>query len=147
LEGLRIFGLAERVADEIGDEVITWTPFARETVGKELVRSADSIGANIAEGHGRFHYREEMAFDYYGRGSLSETRFWLRRAVVRRLMVDTTVQRLTAALDQLEPQLNAYINSLGARAASTTKKKRYGLECGGRLSAILSIGKEYIPAD
>jgi four helix bundle protein len=70
LEGLRIFRLAEKMADAIWEEVITWRPFARDTVGRELVRSADSVGANIAEGHGRFHYRDEITFDYYGRGSL-----------------------------------------------------------------------------
>ena len=75
LEGLRIFRLAEKLADEIWEEVITWKPFARDTMGRELVRSADSVGANIAEGHGRFHYRDEITFDYYGRGSLKETRF------------------------------------------------------------------------
>ena len=75
LEGLRIFRLAEKLSDEIWEHAITWKLFARDTIGRELVRAADSIGANIAEGHGRFHYREEMTFDYYARGPLKETRF------------------------------------------------------------------------
>ncbi|MBI2457702.1 MAG: four helix bundle protein [candidate division NC10 bacterium] len=123
LEGLRIFRLAEKLADEIWEEVLTWKPFARNTVGRELVRAADSVGANIAEGHGRFHYREEITFDYYGRGSLRETRFWLRRAVARKIIPDTTFQRLMAMVDELEPQLNAYINSLERKAASTPRKR------------------------
>jgi len=94
LEGLRIFRLAEKMADAIWEEVITWRPFARDTVGRELVRSADSVGANIAEGHGRFHYRDEITFDYYGRGSLKETRFWLRRAVARKILSEERFQYL-----------------------------------------------------
>ena len=124
LEGLRIFRLAEKLADEIWEEVITWKPFARGTVGRELVRSADSVGANIAEGHGRFHYRDEITFDYYGRGSLKETRFWLRRAFSRRIMSEARFQRFIGMVDELEPQLNAYINSLEAKAALSPRKGR-----------------------
>lgn len=123
LEGLRIFRLAEKLADESWDEVITWKPFARDTVGRELVRAADSVGANIAEGHGRFHYREEITFDYYGRGSLKETRFWLRRAAARKIIPEAKYQHLCGLVDELEPQLNAYINSLKRKAASTPRKK------------------------
>jgi len=124
VEGLRIFRLAETLADEIWEEVITWKPFARDTVGRELVRAADSVGANIAEGHGRFHYREEIMFDYYGRGSLEETRFWLRRAAARKIISGATYQRFMVTVEELEPQLNAYINSLKAKAAVSPKKKR-----------------------
>ena len=124
LEGLRIFRLAEKLADEIWEEVITWKPFARGTVGRELVRSGDSVGANIAEGHGRFHYRDEITFDYYGRGSLKETRFWLRRAFSRRIMSEAKFQRFIGMVDELDPQLNAYINSLEAKAALSPRKRR-----------------------
>ncbi len=124
LEGLRIFRLAEKLADEIWEEVLTWKPFARNTVGRQLVRAADSVGANIAEGHGRFHYREEITFDYYGRGSLRETRFWSRRAVARKIIPDTTLQRLMAMVEELEPQLNAYINSLETKSVASRGKKR-----------------------
>jgi four helix bundle protein len=124
LEGLRIFRLAEKLADEIWEEVITWKPFARDTMGRELVRSADSVGANIAEGHGRFHYRDEITFDYYGRGSLKETRFWLRRAVARKIFPEERFQYFIGMVDELEPQLNAYINSLETKAIASPRKKR-----------------------
>lgn len=124
LEGLRIFQLAEELADAVWTEVIGWKPFIRDTVGRQLAEAADSVGANIAEGHGRFHYREEITFDYYGRGSLKETRFWLRRARTRRIIGDETFQCLMAKVDQLEPQLNAYINSLDRKATASLQRKR-----------------------
>lgn len=124
LEGLRIFRLAEKLADDIWEEVITWKGLARATVGEELVRAADSVGANIAEGHGRFHYRDEITFDYYSRGSLKETRFWLRRALARRIISEAKFQRYIDIVDELEPQLNAYINSLEAKAEQSPRKRR-----------------------
>jgi four helix bundle protein len=47
-EELDVYRLSERVADEIWRIVVRWDTFARDTVGKQLVRAADSIGANIA---------------------------------------------------------------------------------------------------
>jgi four helix bundle protein len=124
LEGLRIFQLAEDLADAVWTEVMSWKAFTRETVGRQLVEAADSVGANIAEGHGRFHYREEITFDYYGRGSLRETRYWLRRARARGIIADEKYQCLLSRVDQLEPQLNAYINSLERKATASPQGRR-----------------------
>ena len=49
-ESLRVYRLAESLADQIWSIVVKWNVFARDTVGKQLVRAVDSIGANIAEG-------------------------------------------------------------------------------------------------
>ena len=56
-ESLQVFRLAERLADDIWNIVSSWEPFTRHTIGKQIVRCADSIGANIAEGTGRKSYR------------------------------------------------------------------------------------------
>ena len=88
LQGLRIFHLAETLADDIWSEVLAWKPFARQTVGRQLVEAADSVGSNIAEGYGRFHYKDNLQFQFYARGSLHETVFWLRRASKRNLIFE-----------------------------------------------------------
>ncbi len=46
---LDVYKLAEKLADEIWNIVIKWDALAKDTVGKQIIRSADSIGANIAE--------------------------------------------------------------------------------------------------
>ena len=56
-ENLKVHQLSEKVADEIWDLVLGWNNFAKDTVGRQLVRAADSIGANIAEGTGVEHIR------------------------------------------------------------------------------------------
>jgi hypothetical protein len=58
LEDLEVYNLAESFGDEIWFLVIEWDYFLKDTVGKQMCRSADSIGANIAEGFGRYHFKE-----------------------------------------------------------------------------------------
>lgn len=52
-ENRQVYRLSEKLADEVWELVLGWNHFARDTVGRQLVRAADSVGANIAEGTGR----------------------------------------------------------------------------------------------
>ena len=55
-------------------------------MGKQLVRSADSVAANLSEGFGRFFYKENRRFCYFSRGSLYETFTWIEKAHNRGLI-------------------------------------------------------------
>lgn len=112
-EKLAVYQLAERLADEVWNIAGKWTPLARDTVGKQLIRSADSIGANIAEGVGRGSFQDNRRFVRIARGSLNETKHWLRRAYKRGLLDEKTVLLLKPILDELAPRLNAYLKSIG----------------------------------
>jgi four helix bundle protein len=114
-EELRVYRLAEKLADEVWSAVATWDAFAKATVGEQLVDAADSIGANIAEGTGRGSYRENRRFVRIARGSLYEVKHFLRRAFCRKLIDDQQVARLKPILDELAPSLNAYLRSIGTR--------------------------------
>ena len=61
-EDLRVLRAAETVADGIWRQIVRWEPFARKVVGGQVARAADSIGANIAEAFGRFHYGVSCKF-------------------------------------------------------------------------------------
>jgi four helix bundle protein len=52
-ENLRVYQLSEEISDMIWEMVVKWKRLAQDTVGKQLIKAADSIGANIAEGTGR----------------------------------------------------------------------------------------------
>ena len=110
---LRVYLLAERVSDSLWVMIAEWTPFARDTVGKQLVRAADSIGANIAEGAGRGSYQDNRRFVKIARGSLNETLHFLRRAHCRGLVTIAQTTPIKPLLNELGPKLNAYLKSIG----------------------------------
>lgn len=112
-EKLRVYQLSEKLADAVWDIVLEWKPFARDTLGKQVVRSADSVGANIAEGTGRGSYQDSRRFVRTARGSLNETKHWLRRAFRRGLLTKEQIETLKTLLDILAPQLNAFLKSIG----------------------------------
>lgn len=112
-ENLQVYQLAERLADQIWEIVTTWDGFARDTVGRQITRAADSIGANIAEGTGRGSFKDNRRFVRIARGSLYETRHWLRRAFVRKLLTNEQVNSLKPIIAELGPRLNAYLRSIG----------------------------------
>ena len=112
LEDLKILQTAEGIADVVWKRVVQWEEFAKDVVGKQMARATDSIGANIAESYGRFNYGEKLQFLYYSRGSLFETKFWLKRALARDLMKPDEVKIYAARLSDVARQLNAFVNSL-----------------------------------
>ena len=61
LEKLEVYQLSETFSDTVWDIVMAWDIFRKDTIGKQIVRSADSISANIAEGYGRYFYKESKA--------------------------------------------------------------------------------------
>jgi four helix bundle protein len=112
-EELRVYCLPEEFADAVWRVIKQWDIMARDTIGKQMVRSADSIGANIAEGYGRGSYQDNRRFVRVARGSLYETRHWLRRAFGRELLSPDQIGSLKQLLDNLGPQLNSYLKSIG----------------------------------
>ena len=112
-EKLRVYQQAEKLADQIWQVVLGWDNFARDTVGKQVVRSADSIGANLSEGAGRGRYLDNRRFVRMARGSLNETQHWLRRAYKRNLLTKAQVDKLKPVIAELGPSLNAYLKSIG----------------------------------
>jgi four helix bundle protein len=113
-ENLRVYQLAEQLADQVWDIVEKWPVLGRDTIGKQMIRAADSIGANIAEGVGRGSYQDNRRFVRIARGSLYETKHWLRRAYRRKLLTPEQIKHLTTILDNLCPMLNAYLKSIGS---------------------------------
>lgn len=119
-ENLRVYQLSEELADEVWKIALGWNYFAKDTVGKQMVRSADSIGANIAEGTSRGTFKDNRRYVQIARGSLYETRHWLRRAYTRSLLPAKQVQHPQKIIQELSPKLNAYLNSIG-RASGRPK--------------------------
>lgn len=121
-EDLRILKSAEEISDSVWKVVVQWDEFAKDVVGKQMTRSADSVGANIAESFGRFNFGEKLQFLYYARGSIFETKYWLNRTRVRSLMTSEEVHDYVTRLTDLARQLNTFAGSLKTVRAEQKSK-------------------------
>ncbi|RZK65645.1 MAG: four helix bundle protein [Pedobacter sp.] len=119
IEDLEVYMLAENLSNEIWDITTTWDFFAKDTIGKQICRAADSISANIAEGYGRFHFKENKNFCYYSRGSILETKSFLRKMRHRGLVNEEIYTQLFAKLETVHIKLNAYIKYIGKGQSGT----------------------------
>ena len=116
INDLEIYREAMSLGEEIWSLVLAWDYLAKDTLGKQLIRSADSIAANISEGFGRYHFKENQKFCFYSRGSLLETQTWIEKAVHRNLIEKEKGRVLYVQLEQLKRRLNSYISSIGPRS-------------------------------
>jgi four helix bundle protein len=118
LEDLEVYRLADSFSDEIWFIVSEWDYFTKDTVGKQIVRSANSISANIAEGYGRYHYKENRNFCYFSRGSILETKGWLQKSKKRNLITEEQFNDLFEKLQTIHLKLNAYLKFIGKRGGN-----------------------------
>lgn len=88
--------------------------------GDQFIQSADSVGANIAEGYGRFHYLDKIKFYYNTRASLKESRHWLEIMIERKVIEESDKEKYFEIYARLSPKLNAFINATYKNR--TTKK-------------------------
>jgi four helix bundle protein len=116
---LEIYRESMEIGEEVWAIVLGWDFFAKDTLGKQMVRSADSIAANLAEGYGRFHFKENQKFCYYSRGSAEETQTWLEKAARRNLVERESARVLYDRLETYKKRLNAYIRSIGPADSSS----------------------------
>ncbi|HMN48493.1 MAG TPA: four helix bundle protein [Ignavibacteriaceae bacterium] len=123
LEELRVYQLSMSLADEVWDIVINWDHFAKDVVGKQLIKAVDSVAANLSEGFGRFFYKEERQFCYYSRGSLYETKTWLTKASNRKLISNEEFEKFMKEINDIGVKLNNYINSIGKKNSEFNKIK------------------------
>jgi four helix bundle protein len=118
-ENLRVYQLSEGLADLSWTVVSRWNRLAQDTVGKQLINSSDSIGANIAEGAGRGSFADNRRFAKIARGSLFEVKHWLRRSYKRELLTQTEIVSFQELIEELTPKLSAYISSIGKESEKT----------------------------
>lgn len=122
LHELRVYQLAMRVGEDVWSITVGWEWLARQTIGLQWIRSADSIAANISEGYGRYSFKENAKFCYYARGSLRETQTWLEKAMSRQLLNPGAADDLALRLETLRRQLDNYIHSLGRSSANVVRE-------------------------
>ena len=106
---MAVYRRAVALADAIAAAVLCWPSFHRWTVGVQLVRAADSVGANIAEANGRAANPDQRRLLVIARGSLYETQHWLDRAQARGLECPPDATGTAAEVGRM---LNGLVRSL-----------------------------------
>jgi four helix bundle protein len=119
LENLEIYQISMEISEQIWGITKSWPHFEKDTVGKQIVRSSDSISANISEGFGRYHYNDSRNFLFFARGSLYETHTWLKKAKSRKLIKDEDFEDLEKQCLRLSVKLNNFIKSIGRTNGKT----------------------------
>ncbi len=106
-----VYNLAEELSDMIWYDFDKWTVKAQKTIGYQIIRSSDSIAANLAEGYGRYTPADRKRFYRYARGSFEETKAWLRKAYRRKVIASEGIDVYKKIINELGPKLNAFIKS------------------------------------
>ncbi len=81
-------------------------------IGAQFLDAIDSVGANIAEGFGRYHYKDSLKFYYYSRGSLHESKHWIYLLKTRNLVTPVLYEMILKSLRSEGVKLNNFINSI-----------------------------------
>ena len=113
LDELLVYQLSMDLAEKVWSIIFRWSYFENDTIGKQLIKAVDSVSANLSEGFGRYYYKENKQFCYYSRGSLFETRTWMRKAFNRNLLDEKEYLTIINELDRIGIKINNYINAIG----------------------------------
>ena len=122
MEDMEMFRTFVEVADEIWPMVKTWTVLAQDTIGVQIIRYADSVGANLVEGYSTYTTADSLNFFMIARASARETRYWIEQALVRSLITRDKAASLTEKIHRATRQLNSVISyRRSAKAAGMVK--------------------------
>jgi four helix bundle protein len=117
LKNLEVYQLSRRLSS------IAWEIFCRmnfedkKHIGDQFLRAVDSVGANIAEGYGRFHYLDKVRFYYNSRGSHYEAfTHWLELMFEREKISDFEFRTINETALILQVKLNNFIKATSKNA-------------------------------
>jgi four helix bundle protein len=134
IEKTEVYAIACEVSDAIYGMVTRWPYLAQNTIGTQLIRAADSVGANLVEGDARRSDADSMRFFRYSRGSAREANHFVHRAAARGLI---SPEEATLMADRLKSC---------ARMISGLLKHRESVQIQVR-EARIGYASEQIPAD
>jgi four helix bundle protein len=118
-EDLEVWKVCRAFRIEISLLVKTLPSEEKYKMVDQLIRSCRSITANIAEGHGRFHYQQNMQFCRQARGSLTETLDHLICACDEGYINEANLGELRTKYDHCLKLLNGYIMYLKNKKAES----------------------------
>jgi len=89
--------------------------FEKYELGRQIRRAAVSLTNNIAEGHGHYHYLDEIKFQLQSRGSLAELLDDLNICQDEDYVPITGIVELKERAKEVQRLINGYIRFLRER--------------------------------
>jgi four helix bundle protein len=140
LEKLDVWCKARDLAVRVHKEILPLLPVEEKyALSQQLRRSSQSIPANIAEGHGRFYFQDNVRFCYIARGSLEETLSHIVYAYNVKYISEALYKSLAVDGENLNRLINGYIGFL--------KKSKQGANEPGSNYAVQELQSDYIVDD
>ncbi len=113
LQKLEVYQLARELSKKAWVIYTKMSWQEKKIIGDQFISSTDSIGANIAEGYGRYHYLDRVRFLYNARGSMLEAiNHWLELQVERNKISQPEFDEIKFIADKLSIKLNNFIRSI-----------------------------------
>jgi four helix bundle protein len=94
--------------------------FEKYELGRQIRRAAVSLTNNIAEGHGRYHYLDEIKFQLQSRGSLAELLDDLNVCQDEDYLPAAEIVELKERAKEVQRLINGYIRFLRDRKAGAS---------------------------
>jgi four helix bundle protein len=140
LEKLDVWCKARDFAVRINKEILPLLPAEEKwSLSQQIRRSSQSIPANIAEGHGRFYFQDNVRFCYIARGSLEETLSHIVYAYKVGYITEPLYKTFVLDGENLNRLINGYIGFL--------KKSKQGANEPGANYTVRDMAPNYIVED
>lgn len=106
---LDVWQLAKELRNEINELCRKLPSEEKYRLVDQMIRASRSVTANIAEGHGRYHFQENIQFCRQARGSLFELLDHLTVCLGCNYISESTFQIFESKLQFAIKKLNGYI--------------------------------------
>ncbi|TWR28808.1 four helix bundle protein [Mucilaginibacter pallidiroseus] len=106
---------SRKIRNIVSDLVKKFPVDEKFRLADQIIRSSRSIGNNLAEGHGRFHYQDNIRFCIVARGSLTETLDHLIIALDEKIITEEILQSFHPEYESCLKLINGYIQYLKSK--------------------------------
>jgi len=126
-KNLEVYRLANKLTLDIYELTADFPAEEKFSLVDQLKRAASSIGANIAEGFGRYHTKEYIKFLYVSRGSLMEVLHFLTLARDLQYIKMETLNKFENEIKDLGVRINNLIRALSNKLITRSHKDSQGV--------------------
>ena len=117
-EDLEVYQVAREFRKKMYAVTRRLPDFEKYDLGSQIRRAAVSLTNNMAEGHGRFHYPDQIRFFLHSRGSLEELVDDLNSCLDEKYLPSDEVAKLKEQARGVLILINGYLRYLRSRSSS-----------------------------